>query len=503
MPPKAKQPPKVVVDTPAPAPAPAPEPDPPTTLKVRIIQVDTRSAYDNIQGPMRTWPTKHDNHSEMHHAYCVSNPPPPRRPYWTLTALNNAWHCKRMGWKYEYAHVPDPPGRHPSWVKIRHALFCWPHYTDDEIVIIIDTDAWIRDADGLAHVLETRLEGGIKYLAAGEPACNESRDHGADLVNGGFMCFKKDDKVRDYLQRVWDMPERQHDAHRYTTDWPWEQACLCRVYRADPRISEWMDILPVAMCNTPAGTHIAHCWYKDMTSDLIIDDLLSAMAQDVMSVTRPKIEFVVARYLEDVGWLNEWVPFVEKITVYDKSPEPMVSSHPKITVVPLPNVGRESHTYAHHFTEHHGDLCDIVVCTQGRYDDHLSKGEFDAMVRGKEQATANGLDVGWSKCPMMHFGWTSDANYQPQHTHYQTQPMRPANMSMGKYFLKYIADDLLPEDQLKWWLGGIFRIPRDNITRHSADKYRAIRDTLDAGPNPETGHMMERFWRSLLIPPHY
>lgn len=467
---------------------------------IHVIQVDTRSPYDDVQGPMRTW--QHAaNQAEMQHLYFASNPLPPRRAYWTVTALQNAWQCRRRGWQYEFAHVPHPPDRHPSWVKIRHVLHCWKDYRPDEIVVVLDTDAWIRDAEGFEHLVASRLlaaEGGDKlYMAAGEPQCQETSSTGSEVMNGGFMCFKIDERVREFLQRAWDLPAAEPEAARFANDWPWEQAALGRAYKRDEAgCQAWIDILPVPLCNTPAGTHVTHCWYKDATYELVIDDLLSSLGQELMRVKKPTLEFVIAKYHEDVSWVNEWVPFVDRVTVYDKSDQPMRATHPKITVVHLPNVGRESHTYAYHFAERYDDLCDVVVCTQGKYSDHMSKADFDAMVRGRERATAPGIDVPWSKSVMQHFGWTKDRNYTDQ-------PMRPAGMSSGKFFLKYIGEDLVPEDQLRWWAGGIFRTTAGDVRRHPRQRYRDLVEVLDAGSNPEAGHMMERFWRALLVPPHY
>ena len=463
---------------------------------VHVIQVDTRSPYESMQGPMRTWPGGADQ-SEMQHLYFSSNPSPPRRSYWTVTPLYNAMQCKRRGWRYEFAHVPHPPDRHPSWVKIRHVLHCWKDYAPGEIVVVLDTDAWVRDAEGFEHLLATRLRDQTVYLAAGEPVCHETVAHGAEVMNGGFMCFKIDDRVRCFLQGVWDMADRLPEVARYAQEWPWEQAALSRAYKDNESgCREWMDVLPVPMCNTPAGTHVSHCWYKDVAYDLVIDDLLSSLGQELMSVKKPTLEFVVAKYTEDVSWVNDWIPFVDRITIYDKSDQPMHSPHPKVTVVHLPNVGRESHTYAHHFSTHYDDLCDSVVCTQGRYADHMCGPDFDAMVRGQEHAPCSGIDIPWSKTVMQRFGWSVDQNYAPQ-------PMHPAGMSMGKFFLTHIGEDLVPEEQIRWWCGAIFRVTSEQIKRHPKAKYETLADVLNAGPNPESGHMMERCWRALLIPQHY
>jgi hypothetical protein len=63
------------------------------------------------------------------------------------------------------------------------------------------------------------------------------------------------------------------------------------------------------------------------------------------------IEFVVAKYLEDVSWTADVHPF--KVTIYDKSNGQ------------LPNVGREAHTYLYHIVNNYHNLADVVVFMQG------------------------------------------------------------------------------------------------------------------------------------------
>lgn len=70
------------------------------------------------------------------------------------------------------------------------------------------------------------------------------------------------------------------------------------------------------------------------------------------------IELVVARYLEDLSWINNIPPQVIA-RVYDKSPGGN-----------LPNVGREAHTYLHHICANYHDLPDLTVFAQGKPFDH-------------------------------------------------------------------------------------------------------------------------------------
>lgn len=507
----------------------------PAPLKVRVLQVDTRDPYAALESRLRTFPGG-DDHGDMRARYAASNPGPARPPYWALAALHNAREARRVGWAYEYARVTEPPDRHPSWVKIRHVLHHWDELASTEpegeaaggaargsgsktVVVVLDTDAWIRDAPGFAALLADSFGGGggTEFLAAGEPSCRESREHAADLMNGGFLCFEAGSaRVADFLRRAWDVPS---DCSRYLRDWPWEQACLARAARelaagsteADTlrQTPPWLRVLPPALCNTPAGTLVTHCWYKDLAPDLVLADLLAGLAAEYLAVAKPTVEIVVARCGEDVDWIDEWLPFVDRITVYDKTPadggqedsayqDPPLAprpGQPKLAVVPCPNVGREAHAYALHF--HRNDLCDRIVCTQAGWRDHVSPADFEAMVRDGRREPRRGLDVPWGKSVMAHFGWTPGANYA------RDAVMRPAGVTLGKYFLTHLADDLVPEGDVAWWPNAVFPTTARQVRRHSPDVYARILSTLEGSDNPEAAHMMERGWHTLLVPPDY
>jgi hypothetical protein len=77
------------------------------------------------------------------------------------------------------------------------------------------------------------------------------------------------------------------------------------------------------------------------------------------------IELVVARYLEDLAWLRNIPPQI-RATVYDKN---TASPHPDS--IPLPNVGREAHSYLHHIIARYDELAPITVFSQGKPFDHV------------------------------------------------------------------------------------------------------------------------------------
>jgi hypothetical protein len=72
------------------------------------------------------------------------------------------------------------------------------------------------------------------------------------------------------------------------------------------------------------------------------------------------IELVIARYNEDILWLNKVKNKI--ITVYNKGED---NINKKFKAIPLPNIGRESHTYLTHIINNYDNLADLTIFSQG------------------------------------------------------------------------------------------------------------------------------------------
>lgn len=125
----------------------------------------------------------------------------------------------------------------------------------------------------------------------------------------------------------------------------------------------------------------------------------------------PSVELVVARYREDLRWTRN-VPRAVRVTIYDKGDAPA----PDRDGIPLPNVGREAHTYLHHIVSRYDSLAPLTVFCQGHPFDHAH--DLHATLRGlvggaidppdflwlgflvdTDDPRGRRLFVGWSKNP--------------------------------------------------------------------------------------------------------
>jgi ankyrin repeat protein/mannosyltransferase OCH1-like enzyme len=83
-----------------------------------------------------------------------------------------------------------------------------------------------------------------------------------------------------------------------------------------------------------------------------------------------EFEVVVARYEEDVSWLRKEFPY-SKIKIYNKGQSnPSLLANENITIIYLPNIGREAHTYLTHIIENYDNLANRTLFIQGHPYEH-------------------------------------------------------------------------------------------------------------------------------------
>lgn len=201
------------------------------------------------------------------------------------------------------------------------------------------------------------------------------------------------------------------------------------------------------------------------------------------------IDFVVAKYQEDISWIKDIVSQTNnKLFVYDKSPDPIEGS------IPLPNVGREAHTYLHHIITHYDSIKNSAVgdktfFLQGHIKDHLhiynctTETEFiDKMKNNSEQHAIVHQVGGTSAFFDFRISWHNNHNVIANRE----------NMAFGQWFEKHIG--IAFHDNIRWWIAALFCVENWRITQHPIEFYIRLIEQLASNANPEEAHFMERSW---------
>ncbi|MBU3666254.1 MAG: DUF3431 domain-containing protein [Chthoniobacterales bacterium] len=189
----------------------------------------------------------------------------------------------------------------------------------------------------------------------------------------------------------------------------------------------------------------------------------------------PRFELVVARHCESLAWLRR-VPREFRVTVYDKGDG-------RYGGIPLPNTGREAHTYLHHITERHSSLADVTVFVQGHPFDHAP----DLHVRLR--ALANGTET------VGDFRWlgfladTDDPRGRRLFVPWSKNPER-CELELDRFHRELFRE--AGPDYYRFFAGAQFAATREAIRRRDALFYARARDL--AVSFPHAAHCYERCW---------
>ncbi|KAL8998650.1 MAG: hypothetical protein Q9169_002310 [Polycauliona sp. 2 TL-2023] len=226
---------------------------------------------------------------------------------------------------------------------------------------------------------------------------------------------------------------------------------------------------------------------------------------EVESTQRTALEFeiVVSHYNEDLTWLE---PHRTECSIYSKGGEDN-APQPPFTFIPLPNIGREGHTFLHHIVNRYENFPDVTLFVQGRIDDHvdmtLTEMKAKAMTTVPGQVTTYPFrelelfehweGIPWEKYPCWK-RWSSMA-------------MQKMSETPLELFQKYISESDQMPIAIGFAPGAIFAVRKETIMQHSKAFYERLLQKMFLGEmahvNPETGHYMERFWLALFNPSEY
>jgi len=239
--------------------------------------------------------------------------------------------------------------------------------------------------------------------------------------------------------------------------------------------------------------------------------LLALLALTVSNATYGQcsdthVEIVVARYNEDVSWLNEYPFKCYRQIIYNKGPLPaQCGDSVRCVVETLPNVGRCDHTYLHHITSKYSSLANVTVFLSGSVQAVSWKkpivDELMRLVNIKNDSVLLTISTP-ARLPEQfeYFDVTSYRSSDPSNRNLnrnasmQLCPERPFGNWYRKNFPK-----LPPTLPVIMW-GSLFAMSREDIQQHSLDYYANLRDYLDTHQNPECGHYFERSWGAVFYP---
>lgn len=177
-------------------------------------------------------------------------------------------------------------------------------------------------------------------------------------------------------------------------------------------------------------------------------------------------ELVVAHFNEDLSW----IPKEHQVSIYSKG-EP--AKHHRS--LPLPNIGREGHTFVTHIIECWNCLADVTIFVQG---DPLFHCEL--LLKRLDQ------EVEW-------FEWMTDMVFKCN-----ADGTPDWDQDVGSWYEKLMGREFPGE--VSFGVGGQFAATRECIRSVGLGRWRWIKEQSET--DPLFPWMMERTWGALLEKQH-
>jgi hypothetical protein len=188
-----------------------------------------------------------------------------------------------------------------------------------------------------------------------------------------------------------------------------------------------------------------------------------------------RLELVVAHCREDLSWLRK-VPAAFRVTVYSKGGD-------AVPAAPLPNVGREAHTYLHHIVDRYESLAARTVFAQGRPFDHVP--ELRRILRDMAGGRAQAEGFQWLGFVV---DWDDRTGSRLFRTWSKNTDRRPLDMAR---FWRTLWDEPVPE-RFTFYPGAHFVVTAELVRRRARAFYERARTT--AAALPDAAHCFERCW---------
>ncbi len=200
---------------------------------------------------------------------------------------------------------------------------------------------------------------------------------------------------------------------------------------------------------------------------------------------------VVSRYNEDISWVRN---FDTKV-IFNKGDITTIPEDLQKYTINLPNVGREAHTILHYIIEYYDTLPDIVVFSQGRYDDQISWGNLNKLFTStKDSYSTNFTDSReWGAARSCYNFRLSEWKGRLTPTKY--------NESYGEWYERIFGTPF-PHDKYLVYCGAFFSVGANIIRSHPKEYYINIMENGDIKDSsaPEAAHFMERTWTKMFTP---
>lgn len=231
----------------------------------------------------------------------------------------------------------------------------------------------------------------------------------------------------------------------------------------------------------------------------------------ISSVPISDYEIVVARYNEDISWVEKNFPDA-KVTIYNKGKDD-IKVPANFKVVKLPNLGREGNTYLYHIIHNYDNLSEVVAFFQGNpfdtYPFEHHGAELIENLKNKSLRKPLSCNSVMSNFPLTSeyqlkkFYWTEDRNcYNKEEWPYSDTTFPEEYPTLQSFSKAFGIDDDPKSRKFCIVKGAIFAVKRESIQNRSKNFYEKLLNgsNLSKVKSPAEGHYLEAIWDLVFSP---
>ena len=208
-----------------------------------------------------------------------------------------------------------------------------------------------------------------------------------------------------------------------------------------------------------------------------------------------KNHIIVARYNENIDWINIINTNLYDIYIYNKGEKLTLNNTNNIKIIDLDNIGREAHTYLYHIINNYNNLPEKIIFTQGHPFDHVKKSFIteinnNNIIEDFYYFSNNRLKLKFNEDATIlnENGILNNFNWNNNHSGDSCIINIPLNIFPNKVF-----------NNFEWFFntGAIFCVSKKYILKNNIDFYNNIMNFFinsnDPINSPEA-HSLERIW---------
>jgi len=222
-----------------------------------------------------------------------------------------------------------------------------------------------------------------------------------------------------------------------------------------------------------------------------------------IKVTKPIFDIVISVYEEDINWIKE-IPnnLYNHIFIYNKGSAKKINIS-NCSIIELPNVGYEAHTYLYHIIHNYNKLYNCTLFLPGTVWSQPYKRyqmlEIINILINKPQSTLCGIStesfIEKQKSIVVNNYSFTNKNNRKHNMNTQTTPaeIRP----YGEWFIKRFNNEPIKSISFN----GIFAALNEDILKRKIDFYINLLNEVSY-KDPEAAHYIERSWSNIVSIPY-